>query len=360
MGAFRSNFGVVRDLVGPNREILACVKADAYGHGLVACATAALDSGADALGVARLQEAAALRDDGISARIVTIAPEGIGSTEDLVALDVEIAVDSIERADAVAKAALSQGRRARVHLAVDTGMGRFEASPGDAWHIAERIVDDASLAWAGVMTHFAVADADIETTRAQWGLLVRTLAEWTARGIDLPCVHAANSAAILAFPDSYGDMVRPGLMLYGMQPRPDARCDLLRPVLTLRSEISALHRHAVGESIGYGRSFSVERESMIATLPVGYGDGLPWGAGNRAWVLVGGRRVPVVGRLSMDQTTVDVTDVDGASLGDEVVLLGEQGAESVSAEEWATWAGTINYEITTQMLPRVARTIVGG
>lgn len=359
LAALRSNVSVVRRIVGRNRRILACVKANAYGHDLVLCSRAALQAGADALGIARIGEAAALREAGIAAPVVLLAPESLSATSDLLRLDVEILVDSLPRLEAVVRAAVQGNRPAAVHVAVDTGMGRFEASQAEAERIVERILREKAVRWAGVMTHFCVADTDPERTKEQWRRFDRVTSGWRERGIPVPLRHAANSAAILGIPESHADMVRPGLMLYGMTPCPGVPPDLLTPVLRWVTQVAALHWHERGESVGYGQAFVAPRRTLVATLPVGYGDGLPRVAGNRGWTLLRGKRVPVVGRVSMDQTTVDVTDVAEVQLGDEVVLIGEQGKDRITAEEWAAWTGTINYEVTTRLLERAERVAVG-
>jgi len=355
LAALRSNLSVVRRLVGPARRILACVKANAYGHGLVMCARAALEAGADAVGIARLDEAIMLRDAEIRDRIVLLGPETIGATDDLVALDVEVLVDSPARLEAAVRAARRRQRHATIHLAVNTGMGRFGASPDEATELAQRICREQAVRWAGVMTHFPVADTAPEWTREQWGRFDRITNAWAERGIPVPVRHAANSAAILTLPESHAEMVRPGLMIYGMIPCPGVPAGLLKPVLRWETQVVALHWQQPGDSVGYGRAFVAARPTLVATLPVGYGDGMPWIAANRGWVLVRGRRAPIIGRISMDQTTVDVSDVPSVALGDAVVLIGDQGEERITAEEWATWTGTISYEVTTRLLPRATR-----
>jgi len=360
LAALRSNLDVVRRLVGPKRAILACVKANAYGHGLVDCARTLLKAGVNAVGVARLDEAMTLRDVGVRERIVLLGPESLGATSDLVALNVEILVDSIPRLEAVLDAARRWERRAVVHLALDTGMGRFEATPEEAWPLVERLAREKGLRWEGVMTHFPVADTDPGWTREQWARFDRATSEWASRGIAVPTRHAANSAAIISLPEAHADMVRPGLMLYGMLPAPDTPRDLVRPVLRWQTQVAALHAHAPGDSIGYGRTFVAARPTIVATLPVGYGDGLPWCVANVGWMLIRGRRAPIIGRISMDQTTVDVTDIPAVEIGDEAVLVGRQGGEVLTPENWARWAGTINYEITTQLMPRIPRVPVDG
>jgi alanine racemase len=358
LAALRSNLAVVRRIVGPERRIMACVKANAYGHDIIMCAKAALQAGADALGIARLDEAALLREAGIDAPVVLIAPESLAATDGLVALGVEIVVDSLARLEAVVQAARRRRRKAAVHVALDTGMGRFEASQGEAEQIVERVIGERALCWAGVMTHFPVADSDPESTREHWRRFDRITTGWKERGMPIPARHAANSAAILSLPETHADMVRPGLMLYGMIPCPGVPPGTLKPVLRWQTEVAALHWHEPGDSVGYGCTFKAPRRTLVATLPVGYGDGMSWIAGNRGWVLVQGKRAPILGRVSMDQTTVDATDVPGVALGDEVVLIGEQGSDRVTAEDWATWTGTINYEVTTRLLPRAGRVAV--
>jgi len=359
LDAFRANLSVVRRVVGPRRRILACVKANAYGHGLVPCARAALQAGADALGIARVGEAAALREAQIQAPIVLLAAEDLAATEDLVALGVEILVDSLPRLQAVVAAAARRDRVAAVHLALNTGMGRFGAGPSEAEALVERLVQEKAVNWAGVMTHFSSADADPERTREQWRRFDRVTTGWKERAIAVPMRHAANSAAILAFPETHADMVRPGLMLYGMSPCAGIPAGLLKPVLSWHTQVAALHWQETGEAVGYGGTFVAGRRTLVATLPVGYGDGLPWNAGNTGWVLVRGVRAPIVGRISMDQTTVDVTDVPGMALSDEAVLVGGQGRERIIAEEWAVWTRTIPYEVTTRLLGRAHRVLVG-
>ena len=355
--ALRSNLALVRSCTPAGTDVLACVKAEAYGHGMVTCARELLAAGATMLGVARADEAATLRKAGIRSRVLLMGAENLAACEDLARQGVEVAVDSAERIDALAEAARAVGATVAVHLAVNVGMNRFETSPAEARSLAERIVGTPELRWAGVMTHFPVADADTETTRAQLAVYTSVIDNLRSAGLSVPTRHVANSAALLTIPESRLDMVRPGLMLYGMQPRATF-VPGLQPVLSWKTTAGALHSVPKGDRVGYGGTFVAARNTVVATLPVGYGDGLPWRSGNRGWVIVRGRKAPVIGRISMDQTTVDVTDVPGVSLGDEVVLIGKQGDRSITAENWAAWASTINYEITTGILPRARRVII--
>ena len=288
-----------------------------------------------------------------------LGPESLDNTEALVNLDVEILIDSVERLHSVQAAAARTRKRPSVHLAIDSGMGRFGADMESAHGIANMLSSDGDIHWAGVMTHFAAADSDAAFSMEQWERFESETDAWARDGITVPTRHAANSAAILRLPQTHADMVRPGLMLYGMQPSPNDPEPQLQPVLSWTTNIAALHRHSPGDTIGYGRTHTVHTDSLIATLPVGYGDGVPWSRNNAGWVLVKGVKVPVVGRVSMDQTTVDVTGIQGVELSDEVALIGRQGTEYITTEQWAEWSGTINYEITTRLASRVHREYVG-
>ncbi|OQB43156.1 MAG: Alanine racemase [Candidatus Latescibacteria bacterium ADurb.Bin168] len=350
--AFRANVRFVRELVGRRRLILACVKANAYGHGALRCANAALEAGADALGVARLDEALELRESGIGGRIVLIGPESLEASDDLVRADVEIAIDCAERLEAVLRAADATRRVPTVHLAVDSGMARFGASFDEASQLADRLSQAQDIRWAGVMTHFPVADSDQRRSLEQWRRFHALLRDWETRGIAVPCCHAANSAAIMGLPETHADMVRPGIMLYGIPPGTAYTSDRLRPVLRFETSVVALHWREERDYVGYGETFRCNRRTLIATIPAGYGDGIPWAAGNRSWVLVNGRKAPVVGRISMDQTTIDVTDLREVHLGDRVVLIGSESGQAITVDDWARWCGTISYEITTRLRGR--------
>jgi len=350
--ALRANVRFVRELVGKGRLILACVKANAYGHGALRCANAALQAGADALGVARLDEALELRQNGIGARIVLIGPESLEATNDLVRADVEIAIDCADRLEAVLRAGKASRRVPIVHLAVDSGMARFGASFEEASQLAVSLSQAPDVRWAGVMTHFPVADTDQQRSVEQWRRFHALLSRWKTRGIAVPCCHAANSAAIMGLPETHADMVRPGIMLYGIPPGTAHTSDKLRPVLRLEASVVARPWREEGDYVGYGETFRCNRRTLIATIPAGYGDGIPWTAGNRSWVLVNGRKAPVVGRISMDQTTIDVTDLREVHLGDPVVLIGSKGDQAITANDWARWCGTISYEITTRLRGR--------
>jgi alanine racemase len=326
-------------------RLCAVVKADGYGHGAIEAALAAQRGGAAWLAVATANEAAALRDAGVGGPLLVMG--ALTSAE----LDVAVAA----RADIVAWRpefiARLQGRRVGIHIKLDTGMGRLGTrDPAEATRVAEELINTPGPKLAGVMTHFATADDDPEFMSEQLARFV----PWADRfGV---IRHAANSAATLGNPAARLDMVRCGIAIYGMDPfhRDPAEHDL-EPALELVSYVAEVKRAAPGESVGYGRRFIAERETWIGTVPIGYGDGVRRGlTGSGTEALVGERRVPIVGTVSMDNITVDLGD-QPVERGTELVLLGARGSERVLAEDWARALGTINYEVTCGLSPRVPR-----
>lgn len=339
---------------------LAVVKADAYGHGAVAVARTLLDAGAVRLGVALVEEGITLREAGIDAPILVLSEAPAGSEHDAIALGLTPTICTPEGVDAIAGAADATGRPrpdVAVHVKVDTGMHRNGVwPPGQLAPLAARVAG-AGLTLEGVWTHLARADDDEDTTARQLRRLQEALASLPARP---PVVHAANSAATIRFPASHLDLVRPGIALYGIEPAPGIGADLgLRPAMTWRSRVSAVRRLDAGEAVSYGHRYRLERPSTIATVPVGYADGYPRALSSRAEALLNGRRRPVAGAVTMDQLLLDCGD-DPVRVGDEVVLLGRQGTERVTAAELAELAGTIGYEIVTGVGARVPRRHVGG
>ncbi|HMS61647.1 MAG TPA: alanine racemase [Solirubrobacteraceae bacterium] len=341
----------------PDAAVCAVVKADAYGHGMAPAARAALAGGASWLAVATAVEAATLRSAGIAERLLVL---GALSDEELaVALDADADI-VIWRPETVARVSAHGG--GRVHVKLDTGMGRLGTrDPGEATAIAHAAASARGVEVAGLMTHFATAD---EPGDAFFGEQLARFSDWA-----LPLrehhpgalVHAANSAATLRDPAAHFDLVRPGVALYGMDPFGiDPAAHGLEPALELTSYVAAVKPIAPGESAGYGRRFIAGEPTTIATVPIGYGDGWRRGLTNAADVLVGGRRLPLVGTVSMDNVTLDAgADGGGARVGDEAVLIGARGAERILAEEVARRLGTINYEVTCGIGARVPREHVG-
>ena len=361
LAAIERNIGHLRSQLNPGSEFCAVVKADAYGHGAVPVAHAALAAGARWLAVATAEEAAELRRGGIIARILVmgaISPEelpmALNARADVVAWS-DAFVDDLARA----VASIARDRPARVHVKLDTGMGRLGTRVGaDAEAIAEAIIASPALELVGVMTHFATADDDdtefTELQIARFTPFVQTLRE-LAPGL---CVHAANSAGTLRHPAGHFDLVRCGIAIYGGDPAngdPDAWG--LDPALTLDSYVAAVKPAQADDSSGYGRTFISERDTWIGTLPIGYADGVRRALSNNCDVLIGGRRYPLVGNVSMDNITVDLGPGGGTAVavGERGRIIGRDGEERQTVEELARRIGTINYEITCGISRRVPR-----
>jgi alanine racemase len=356
--ALRGNLAAVRAAVGRRVRVLAPVKGDAYGHGAVPVARTLADAGCDAFGVALVEEGAQLRDAGIEGMVLCLGGVGRYGADEVVRRGLTPVLydeGDAERLDAAARAA---GRPVRVHLKVDTGMGRLGV-PLPHWeHFLDRLSRFGAIEVEGLMTHFSESDALDETyTREQHRRFRAALASLRARGWRPSIVHACNSGAVLTRADAHADMVRPGIVLYGVAPASHlaARLDL-RPVMRLETQVLFVKDLPPHARVSYGGSFTTRRPSRVATLPVGYADGYPRALGNRAEVLVGGRRCPVVGVVCMDLCMVDVTDVPTpVESGDPVVLVGTQGTERVSVEELAAWSGTIPYEVLCGFSVRIPR-----
>jgi alanine racemase len=357
LDAIRHNVGALRALVAP-AEVLAVVKADAYGHGAVPVARAAIDAGATTLGVALVEEGVELRDAGVDAPILMLSEPRPEAATEVVARRLTPVVYTEAGIDALAKAVADQGADPlEVHLKVDTGMHRVGAHPADAVGLARRVIDHPELRLGGICTHFAVADEpDDEYTREQLARFAAVRDDLARIDVDPHPVHAANSAGAIGFPDARFDLVRVGIAIYGITPAPGVGADLgLRPALALRSAVTQTKRLPAGTRVSYGLRYELTRDATIATVPIGYADGVPRNLGaTGAEVVVRGTRCPIAGTVTMDQLMVDVGDLP-VEVGDEVTLLGRDGDASVTAEEWAQRLGTIGYEIVCGIGPRVPR-----
>lgn len=374
LDAISGNVRTLRELVG-GTELMAVVKADAYGHGLVPSARAALAGGACALGVAQPSEALALREAGVDAPVLTWLVAPGTHVAPLVARDVEVAVSAPWLLDELAAAARDLGRPATVQLKVDTGLGRNGAfglpleagDPRTAWSDlvghAARLEAEGAVAVRGVFTHFAYADAPQHpTVRAQQDAFADAVAVAERAGLRPEVRHMANSAATLTTPSASWDMVRPGLAVYGLSPVPDigsAEAFGLRPAMRVTARVAVTKRVPAGQGLSYGHTYVTPRETTVVDVPLGYADGIPRHASGTGPVQVGGRRFTVSGRVCMDQFVVDVGDLPVAA-GDEVVILGPGDDGEPTAQDWAEAAGTISYEIVTRFGPRVPRVHVGG
>lgn len=349
--AVAENFRLVRDHVRGTR-VCAVVKADAYGHGVVPVAARLQQEGVDAFGVALAEEGLELREAGITSGILVLNGVYGDAHRDVLEAGLTPVVYDLAQVEAFHRA--WNGARFGVHIKVDTGMSRLGIPLPSLDAFLEGLTRFPAVRVDGVMTHLSSADSDDDYTSEQLGRFRDALARIRARDHAPSTVHAANSPATLAHPDARFDMVRPGILLFGAPPARHLRAEL-RPAMRLRTEIIALRDLAPGDSVGYSRTFRADRVMRLATVPMGYGDGLMRFVSNRGAMLVGGRRCPIVGNVSMDLTTLDVTDVPEASLGAEVVVLGEQGEERIGAEDVAEWAGTIPYEVLTNVSRRVPR-----
>jgi alanine racemase len=358
LGALRHNLREAQRLVGPRVGVMAVVKADGYGHGAVAASRAFLDAGAAALGTSSVTEAVELRNAGLTAHTVVLGGAFPGDEDDVAVHDLAVGVWSIDTVRALGAAAKRADRTVRVHVKVDTGMTRLGVDAPDVRAFTESARSVTGTRVEGLFSHFASADA-VETEAAQAQLACFADAAAAVADLGLEHVHLANSAAVFAQPPAHFTLVRPGLMLYGHAPAPHlAPRAKLRPAMRLRSAVAQVRRVPAGRAVGYGGTYVTSRPSVIATVPIGYADGYHRLASNRGWMLVRGARAPIAGRVCMDQTMLDVTDVPGVNAGDEVVVVGSQGGETISADEVARWCETIAYEVLTSIGKRVPRVYV--
>jgi alanine racemase len=352
----RSNLEQIREHIAPGTRICLAVKADAYGHGIVAVAELAKRSGVDYLAVATVDEALELRSSGVELPILLYSlpiPEEI---ESICRWEITPLIGDIELVERLAAEAARQRRRVDVHMKIDTGMGRIGCRPDEAADLAERIAGMRTVRLAGVSTHFPVADtADPSATIEQTKAFQAAVAEIRDRGIDPGIIHAANSGAVLDKPHTHLDMVRPGIMAYGYYPsREQGRGMLLEPVMELRSAVVFLKTVEKGSPISYGMTWRAPRRTVIGTIPVGYADGYNRLLSNRGEVWIRGRRYPVVGRVCMDQIMVDLGPDSSIPKYEEVVLFGPQPG-APTAEELAGLTDTIPYEVTCAVSKRVPR-----
>jgi alanine racemase len=354
LAAIEGNVQAMLQISGCPR-VMAVVKANAYGHGAVPVAQAALRGGASWLSVARFEEALELRAAGLECPILLLGFTPPAKVEAAVAKGISLTVWTSEQVEVYSAAASRLGEPARLHLKVDTGMSRLGVQPEEAATLARRLMNTPGVTFEGVFTHFARADEPGQpATRQQEEIFDRLIRELERIGLCPPLVHAANSAAGLTQRSAAFDMVRLGIALYGL--RPSAHFPLpegFRPALAWKTVLSHVKLLPSGRGVSYGHIYTTRSYERIGTLPVGYADGFRRTSGNR--VLVGGRRAPVIGQVCMDQTMVQLDGVPAAEAGDEVVLIGRQGGEQISAEEVADGWGTINYEVVCGIGSRVPR-----
>jgi alanine racemase len=365
-GAVANNVAVFREMAGPSRALMAVVKSNAYGHGMLEVAEIALGAGANWLGVFSAVEGLALRDRGVTAPILVFGPVPEAALDRALAAGLRLTAASPAAAAAIAARPAARG--ARVHVKVETGTNRQGMLAGEL-PAAIRLLTAAGAVVEGAYTHFADIEDTTEHTFAekQKARFCEVLDALRASGVDVPMPHTACTAATILFPETHHALVRAGIGLYGLWPSKETNVSAnalgrnrigLKPAMTWKTRIAQIKCVVAGDYVGYGRTFRTTRSTLLAVLPVGYADGYDRGLSNAARTIVRGVRAPVVGRVCMNMTMIDVSDVPGATEGDEVVLLGAQGDESVTAEDLARLAGTINYEIVTRAAPGSPRIVV--
>ncbi|MFQ5691740.1 MAG: alanine racemase [Nitrospinota bacterium] len=355
LDAFAMNTARVRSLLGRSTRLMAVVKADGYGHGAAEVAGTSVAAGSEMLGVGVLEEGWELRRAGVAAPILVLGGALAEQAASVAAGDFEVVLCDAELAEALSAAGIAAGRPISVHVKVDTGMGRLGVQPGEAAAFLGRLADLGGISIRGLMSHFADAEDPAGGSPRQMKTFLDLAGSLRERGLLPPVLHCANSGAVLTLPDSRLDMARVGILLYGVSPRPGRPEDGFLPVMSWKSRVVHVNEAADPRTVGYGRAYRTPGASRIAIVPMGYADGYPRVLSNKADVLVRGRRAPVVGAVSMDMLAVSVGHLPDVSVGEEVVLLGAQGGERVTAEELADLADTVPYEILCGLSRRVPR-----
>jgi len=356
LDAIAHNVRALKMLVGDGTQVLAIVKGNGYGHGAVPVARTALEAGATWLGVNMCDEGVQLRQAGIKAPILLVGFTPPTQATALVANRLTPTISTIEMAEAIGAVA-DPANPLSVHVKVDTGLSRYGLLPDEVVPFCKQILAMKGLRLEGLFTHFASADeTDKTSARRQLAVYLQTLSRLKQAGISIPLRHMAASGAVLDMPETHLDMVRCGIIVYGLYPSDEvSRAIALRPALSLKGRIARLRRLPPGTGIGYGATFVTACPTVAALVPIGYADGLKRSYSNKGQVLVHGQRARLLGRVSMDQMTIDVTGIAGVAEGDEVVLMGRQGDDEITCEEMAGVMGTINYEVVVGLAPRLPR-----
>lgn len=352
------NINQLHTVMKQSVKMMAIVKADAYGHGLVPVAKEITAHGVDWLGVAIPEEAELLRKEGITVPILVLSSIPPCFADEVVNLDIQHTVYSGDVIEALEISGKKRHKAIYVHIKLDTGMGRIGIyNNKDLIQLLKYLKKCNYVKIEGVFTHFAVSDSRDKSYTNEQNMLFKEMVDLVYQyGFSPKYIHAANSAAILDCPDTHYNMVRAGIGIYGYFPSVDVQHNIhLQPALSWKTHISHIKRVYPGDYISYGRTYQASKEGIVATLPVGYADGYRRALGNEGSVMIKGKRVPVIGRVCMDQCMIDISDVSEVSLGDEVDLLGEQLGESITADDIADWCHTISYEILTSISKRVPR-----
>ncbi len=361
LGAIEHNLKVINSIISSKTKIMAVVKADGYGHGAVVISKFLLDKGIDFLGVARIEEAIELREGGISIPILILGYTPFDYMHEVIKYNVVQTLYTKEQARDFAYVCKKVGKRLKCHIKVDTGMGRL-GFIAISQNTIDKTVEDIEeikkmpeLDIEGIYTHFAKADSDREYTNLQLRRFLDLLDKLEKRGITFSIKHAANSAALIHFPKAHLDMVRPGIMLYGVYPSQESKKIIkLKQAMTLKAKVAMVKEVGPGFCVSYGSTYTTSSSTRLATVTIGYGDGYPRALSSKGRMLIKGKKVKVVGRVCMDYTVLDVGYLD-IKVGDEVVVFGEDGYENLSVEEVAQQCNTIGYEILTGITKRVKR-----
>ncbi len=364
LAAIASNMAEIRRITSPTTGVMAVVKANGYGHGAIEVSRAVLAGGADWLGVARIDEGLLLREAGIKAPILVLGYLTPEQSVDVVRGCLSQAVYSRAMALSLAETGAAAGTRARVHFKIDTGMGRLGWQAGEEASV-RAILDLARnphLEIEGIFTHLAAADsANQDYTKEQFSKFMALIERLRREGLEIPLKHVANSAALMGMPETHLDLVRAGIIVYGLYPSAEVDKGLIKllPAMSLKARVAHVKDVPAGFKVSYGCTYATEKNTVIATLPLGYADGYPRLLSSKGQVLLHGCRAPVVGRVCMDQVMVDVGHIPGVGVGDEAVLIGRQGTEEITADDVAAMLGTINYEVVCMISYRVPRVYVG-
>ncbi|WP_346893184.1 alanine racemase [Clostridium sp. UBA871] len=351
----------IKKLVG-DKELIAIVKADCYGHGAVDVVPTLLENGASRLAVAMLTEAIELRENNINAPIVILGYTPLYLGEDLINYDIEQTVYDLDYAKELSKIALNFNKKVKIHIAIDTGMGRIGFLPGDdTVKTINEVYNLEGLEVIGIYSHFSTSDEkDKSYANEQLFKFKKVMADLKALGIELPLKHISNSGAIIDMPETYLNGVRPGIILYGYYPSKEVSKDNLsvKPALTLKAKVAHVKELHKDMYISYGKTFKTNKKTIVATLPIGYGDGYPRALSENAKVIVNGKFASILGRICMDQCMIDVTDIENIKTGDEVIILGGEGDLKFNADDMAEALGTINYEILCRIKSRIPRVYI--
>lgn len=357
------NLMEIRRIISSRVRLMAVVKANAYGHGMIEIAKQAVKSGADMLGIARLEEGIKLREAGLERPILIFGFTPQAQALRLVEYDLTQTVFSLKSAEALSETALACGKKIRVHLKIDTGMGRLGFWSEKISRVVDQVIATANLPdleIEGIYTHFASADwLDKSYVQRQYDLFFDILNRLRLKGFQVPLRHAANSAAIIDIPETHLDMVRAGIMIYGLYPSGEVKKERvnLKPVMTLKTRVVHVKRVPAGFKVSYGSTYETTETTLIATVAIGYSDGLNRLLSSRGNMLLHGRKVPIAGRVCMDMTMLDAGNIPNLQVGDEVVVFGEQGDEAITVDEIAKITNTINYEVVTGISGNIPKII---